>query len=649
MIWLKRLRNLRKASICASIAAAFIIGLAVPHNTVLAQMPEPDSTFELSQCEAYRNVLELNDQLYLFSGTVEYATTPTNYDISESYIVRLMTAAGAELRTTTFYPYHDSGYDFGICSIYFSAADAPAWNQPYEVHLQGNPTLHWLESTAGTAMSGAVADDGGVLTDETWESNSAGVNDMTLTPLLPAVGDAYYFGSNGMFNILTVNVGQQGNWTGTYTWEYWDGDEWKAPAGLNDNSTGFTAGTGHYDITYDCPIDWQRTVVNATNLYWLRFRIVTFVALVAQPLGTQSWTNTLTDPPQVETDVFSLWYDGGTLVATEDRLTIRMRSVAQTVENDWGGATDLIETLAGVGKLTDEGDEYFTNSIDNLRTICPDLFADMVTTPEFPDQPIASDFFMGGDDADRDTHGNNWYAQTFTASSGYAINGVWLKSFIVGAPGVLTVGIRATVAGLPTGGDLASGTINANTFTTGTGGDWYLVSFTSDYTLTGGTVYAIVVRALAGNVNNHVAWRVDTGAGYTLGQACSSINAGVAWAAVGAEDFMFAVSATEAYGMTYRNRLANRLVGTPLDMTLLGGYFGLSRMWMSTIAFLIMCGFITAGAVRGAHSFKIATLVMLLLLPFGALGGFLYLEVAIIAGFLSAVAVIYVYFLSKSP
>ena len=66
---------------------------------------------------------------------------------------------------------------------------------------------------------------------------------MTLLPVLPVAGDAYYFGSTGMFNILTLNIGQQGNWTGTYAWEYWNGSAWVVLTGLTDNTVGFTAGT----------------------------------------------------------------------------------------------------------------------------------------------------------------------------------------------------------------------------------------------------------------------------------------------------------------------------------------------------------------------------------------------------------------------
>lgn len=625
------------------LVAVLALGVAFP---VYAQIREPDGIFTINQIEAYRNCLELNDQLYLITGTVEYATSPTNYTVDEAYIVRLMNGA-AELGSTTFYPYYDSGYDVGVCAIYFDSASAPAWNGAYSVDIDGNPTLHWLDSaaTAATAMDGAIADDGGVYTDETAASNSAAANDMTLMPAAPADDDAYYFGSSGMFDHITLNVGTNGNWTGTYTWEYWDGDEWKAVTGLSDGTTGFTAGTGNREVSYDCPEDWQQTTVNGTTLYWLRFRVVTFTAIVVQPLGTQSWTNTLATPPTVSSSTFSLWYDGGTLLATRERLTTRIRALAANLENEWNPVTvDLIEDFAGEAKFTDEGETYFDNTIDNLRTICPDLYYDVVITPEFPDMEMVQDFYMSDDDGDRDAHGNNWFAQTFTPTANYSINGVYLKMLRVGAPGDLTVSIRATAAGLPAAGDVVSGTLSTTDFTTDADGDWYFVSFTADTALTSGTTYAIICRALAGNAANYVGWRSNSAGTYAGGQACSSINAGVAWAAIAAEDFMFSVTATDSYAMSYRNRLANQLVGTRFDMTSIAADLNMSRMWFSSALWFVGVFVICFAASLAARSYKIAMLVMIIMLPFGALLGFVYLELALLWAFAAFLVAIYVYF-----
>jgi hypothetical protein len=650
-------RSSRRKWLIAGVICIFFV-LLVSGIPVYAQIAEPDSVFGVQQIEAYRSVKELNDTLFLVLGRIEYTVPPTVYDAGQAFIVRLMDGA-VELGTTSFYAYHNDGYDLGFCSIYFSADDVASlpvtWGGGYSISIEGNPTLHWLDTTATTAMDGTFVydDDTTTYTDDTADANSAAANDMEFPPSAAAeVDDAYYFGSEGMFNILTVTIGQNGDWAGSYAWEYWNGSSWVVPQGLTDGTTGFTAGVGTWDVSFTCPMNWRSCAVDGVDLYWLRFRIATQTGFTTQPLGTQAWTNTLADPPSVSSAVIN-WIDEGSVVDAQDRLTARCRSLATMLENDWGGTTDLIESIAGVSKLTDEGEDYFVASIDDLRAMCPDLFSDVTIRPEFPETGFVQDYYMGGDDADYDVYGVNWYAQTFTPTQDYSVSGCDLKMFRVGAPGTVTVGLKADGGGLPTIGapDLASGTIDGDDFTTHTGGEWYEVSFTTDYAVTSGTTYALVVRAVGGGATDYVGWRVDSEGTYDGGQACVSPDSGaVSWGNIPGEDFMFSIRATDAYTLSYRNRLANRLVGTRLDMTDLGQSLGgISRMWMSAIIWVIFaCILPTVFFVRATQSFKPATLVFAVMLPFGALAGFIYLEVAIVAAFLFASAAIFSFFYKPS-
>ncbi len=600
---------------------------------VHAQISRPTSTFTINQLEAYRNVQEELDTGFLILGTIDYTTSPANYSVSESYLVRLKDAVGVELGVTTFYSFSDSGlgYDYGAAWIYFDAATAPAWAGAYTVSIEGNPTLHWLDTTATHTMSGAVANDGGVLTDETAVSNSAAANDMTLLPAIPAVDDAYYFGADGMFNILTVNVGTNGSWTGTYAWEYYNGSAWVSVSGLVDGTTGFTAGTGNRSVTYTCPQDWQQVAVNGTSLYWLRFRVVTYTAVVTQPLGTQSWTNKMDNPPTVSSGVFSLWYDGTTVSATEEQLTIRLRTVATTLENDWGAAYDLIEDTAAGKKLTEDGETYFVNTIPNIRDICPDLFSASLSAPEFGDSVIIQDGLLYGEDADYDAYGaNNIYGQTFTASDYYQIKGSWLKLYRVGNPGNMVLRLRATAVGLPAGVDLVTGTETGNTITTDTDGEWVEFAFTTEYTLISGTVYSLVLDALAGGVANYASWLVDTGNTYAGGQAC--FFNGAIWVAAGGggSDFLFSNTAFEGYSMSYRDRLSMRLVGTRFDMTNLGTNFGMSRMWMTFIIYFLITVLFAVVFSQGVGSYKYVSLVIGVMFGIAPWFGAVYLDVGIL-------------------
>ena len=145
--------------------------------------------------------------------------------------------------------------------------------------------------------------------------------------------------------------------------------------------------------------------------------------------------------------------------------------------------------------------------------------------------------FTTGDDANMNIFGANWEAQTFTPAVSHEINYVELWISRTNLPGDVTVSIRETSAGLPTGADLASGTINGNDLLTTT--DVVGVNLTNA-ALTGGVVYAIVVRAPGGDASNFIPWRCDTTSPpYTDGQRCLSTNSGSSWTADSTRDFLF--------------------------------------------------------------------------------------------------------------
>jgi len=167
-----------------------------------------------------------------------------------------------------------------------------------------------ITTTIGTvAMTGAVADDSGVQTDETAAANSVAVNDMALLPdpVLLTDNDAYYFGGAFPFSDLRINIGQAGvKGLGAWTlnWEYWNGTAWAALAGVTDGTTEFTAAAGVHAVTFTVPNDWAvSTVIIAA--YWIRARASATVvgAGMTQPLGTQSW---ITDGIDVDMNLGTL-------------------------------------------------------------------------------------------------------------------------------------------------------------------------------------------------------------------------------------------------------------------------------------------------------------------------------------------------------
>ena len=142
------------------------------------------------------------------------------------------------------------------------------------------------------AVDGAIADDGGVQTDETAQANSPAANDMTLLPAVPAVNDAYYFGLSTPWDWLSLNIGTAGAGTWTIKWEYWNGSTWvELPSGYYDTSNGFRNG-GKQSVSFVRPTDWATSSIMLMDLYWVRARVSSYSSVTTQPLGTQAWIGT---------------------------------------------------------------------------------------------------------------------------------------------------------------------------------------------------------------------------------------------------------------------------------------------------------------------------------------------------------------------
>lgn len=219
-----------------TLAVGYLLFGGLTPTPVRAAIASP-ATLSIDQVEVYRNALELLDQLYIFTYTIEYAVNPTEGNARELFIVRLMNGA-VELGSVQCSDYFDDGYDKHIVSLYFDAASAPAWNGAYTIYIQGQPTLTWV---AG-------------------------------------------------------------------------------------------------------------------------------------------------DPPQTFTNTIQLWYDGTTILATSDRLTTRLRVIGRDLETDWGGTTDLVETISTGVVVTADGETFFAGEINRLRTICPDLFGESMVAIEYTEE-----------------------------------------------------------------------------------------------------------------------------------------------------------------------------------------------------------------------------------------------------------------------
>lgn len=144
-------------------------------------------------------------------------------------------------------------------------------------------------------VDGAIADDGGVQTDETDKANDATANDMILLPAAPAIDDCYYWLKDFMCDKLTLTIGIPGVGTWTIVWEYLKTTGvWGAFSGVTDGTTGFKAAAGDHDVTWTMPSDWADTTIKRRWGYPIRARVSAFTSITTQPKGTKATLNTKT-------------------------------------------------------------------------------------------------------------------------------------------------------------------------------------------------------------------------------------------------------------------------------------------------------------------------------------------------------------------
>ncbi|GEM_PF-282338 len=205
----------------------------------------------------------------------------------------------------------------------------------------------------------------------------------------------------------------------------------------------------------------------------------------------------------------------------------------------WGGWTNtgMISDANGRVAAThkDNGDVCVIYSYGHRLRAERRLSGGWQSTPQ-----TLHEYYNTGDDTAHSFYGVYWDAQTFTPQVTHQIASVKLLLYRTGNPGTVTVSIRATSGGLPTGADLASGTTNGNTLPDTSPGEWHTITFTTPITLTAGTMYAIVVRVPSGSTTNRLHWRFDsTSATYPRGTKCRSSDSGSSWTSDTTHDFMF--------------------------------------------------------------------------------------------------------------
>lgn len=170
------------------------------------------------------------------------------------------------------------------------------------------------------------------------------------------------------------------------------------------------------------------------------------------------------------------------------------------------------------------------------------------------------EYYNTGDDGQVSLLGSTYYGQTFTPSEAHKITSVKLLLYRKGSSGTITVRIRATSGGLPTGGNLCSGTTDGNTLPTESPYEWREITLGDGYDLEADTQYAIVVEPAGTDANNRAFWRYDgsdptyAGGNYAYGENGN-------WNGYDGADFMFEEWG-EAGGVTHYASATLSGVGT---------------------------------------------------------------------------------------
>lgn len=122
------------------LVTALFLALIVP-GVALADQSDPDSVPAPVVTNAYRNLIETGDQLYLIYANIPYGSIPDAL-VTEAFFWQLIDTDGSTvIGTTTGTPFNDSGYGYNVFSMYFSADNAPTWDQVYTIRLSGNPSI----------------------------------------------------------------------------------------------------------------------------------------------------------------------------------------------------------------------------------------------------------------------------------------------------------------------------------------------------------------------------------------------------------------------------------------------------------------------------------------------------------------------------
>ncbi len=107
-------------------------------NYVVLAIGTPSSTPTISNVHANRYLIESGDRLIYGDYNIPYTPVPTDAAASETFTFRLLSGT-TEIGSVIPYCLINNGYNKGVFSFYFSAADNISWGQTYTIRISENP------------------------------------------------------------------------------------------------------------------------------------------------------------------------------------------------------------------------------------------------------------------------------------------------------------------------------------------------------------------------------------------------------------------------------------------------------------------------------------------------------------------------------
>lgn len=129
----------------------------------------PDSMPEILLLQAYKDLIETDDCLFLILADIPYNTLP-NIPVNRSFVWSLIYTGVGQIGWNVGYSMHDLGYNLNLFALYFDAADSIDWvnDTDYYIALEGtgvsfptNPPLYDVTDSPEYAV-----------TSDTWVSST---------------------------------------------------------------------------------------------------------------------------------------------------------------------------------------------------------------------------------------------------------------------------------------------------------------------------------------------------------------------------------------------------------------------------------------------------------------------------------------------